>query len=1088
MENNIQWQNITIGKEFRMKIFEENSFLDNSIIEGLTTELSVFYVLEYFKRTHQSIIIVTSNLFDANKLFRSFETYSDRVFLFPMDDFLTSIALAVSPELKVKRLETLDKIKQAPSIVITNMMGYLKFLPQKSIQDDLKIELKVGMNISREKLVESFEKLGYHRDSMVTSTGEYAVRGFVLDIFLVQQEKPIRIEFFGSEIESIRYFDGETQRTIEGISTILCHPIDEIVTENASSLLDYLENATTMFVDYPQITASYQKLIEEATLYNQEQHSVDKHFWYLEDLVPSSTIYIHTFTNELHKKNVFHYTTSEIENFKGNFEKLKEKVMGYIFQNKTVLFVLSTKNQVNEIKDLFEGNVKILKNYEVQEKMINIYQGKLNKGFVWDNFVVISEYDIEEIKTEITYKNNLHIGKKIQALDALQTGDYVVHRNHGIGVYCGVVTLETQGIKKDYIQISYLGNDKVYIPVEKISTIYKYSDKDGMKPQINKLGSTNWARKKQSIQKKIRDISSELVKLYAKRNSVVGDAFKDYPEEDLFAQEFMYEPTRDQSRAIDDILNDLSSKVPMDRLLCGDVGFGKTEVAFRAMFKTILNNKQVLYLCPTTILSKQQYQSAMSRFKSYPLEIRLFNRFTSSKEANEIIEGLKNGKIDIVFGTHRLLNDAVVPKNLGLLVIDEEQRFGVTHKEKIKKLKSDVNVLTLSATPIPRTLKMSLSGLRDLSIIDTPPINRYPIQTYVVQDSDLLVRDAVYKELAREGQIFVLYNRVETIEEKMNYLQKLVPEARIRYAHGQMTKTELDDIMTSFIEHEFDILVSTTIIETGIDIPNANTLIIYDADRFGLSQLYQLRGRVGRSERIAYAYLLYNKTKMLNDVAVKRLQAIRNFTELGSGYKIAMRDLSIRGAGDLLGSEQAGFVDTVGISLYMKMIEEEMKRLRGEYVDEEDGNDSIINVDTHIEDSYVSDESVKIEIHKMINDIDSFAKLENVKENLIDRFGNITPTIEIYMYEEWFEKLAYQLHIQKVKQNPRIIEITIPEIISSQIKGDKLFLEAYSIHPKFQLKYVNKEIIISLPLLHLEKHFVYYVVPLFQKIYDDLEV
>lgn len=1071
-----------------MDFSEKFEFRNGVVIEGLTGELSSFYVLSCFQKSQKSVVAVTSNLFEANKLFRSLETYTDQVYLFPMDDFFTSVALAVSPELKLKRLETLEKIQLSPSIIVTNLMGYIKLLPQRNVHDSLKLDLQVGMEYSREKLIETFDALGYSRDSMVTSTGEYAVRGFVLDIFLIQQDHPIRIEFFGSQIESIRYFDEETQRTTESISFISCLPIDEIQTEESSSLLDYLEDTTTIFFDFNQIQVGYQKLLEESLLYNQEQNTLGKkHFWLLEELCPSSTLYLNTVIHS-QDSNVIHYHTSEIDNFQGNFEKLKDKVVGYILKKKTVLFVLSTLTQIKKIKELFDGDVVVLSNLDLHDGAINIYQGKINKGFVWDDLVVLSEYDIELVKTEIKYKNNLHIGKKISAIDALQTGDYVVHRTHGIGVYYGVVTLETHGIKKDYLQISYLGNDKVYVPVEKISTIYKYSDKDGMKPQINKLGSTNWARKKQSIQKKIRDISGELIKLYAKRKSVVGDAYQDYPEEVLFANEFMYEPTRDQERAIDDILKDLDSQVPMDRLLCGDVGFGKTEVAFRAMIKTVFNNKQVLYLCPTTILSKQQYESALSRFKNYPIEIRLFNRFTTSKEASEIIEGLKSGKIDIVIGTHRLLSDSIAPKRLGLLVIDEEQRFGVTHKEKIKKLKADINVLTLSATPIPRTLKMSLSGLRDLSIIDTPPVNRYPIQTYVVQESDLLVKDAIYKELSREGQVFVLYNRVETIEEKMYHIQKLVPEARIRFAHGRMTKVELDDIMSSFIAHDFDILVSTTIIETGIDIPNANTLIIYDADHFGLSQLYQLRGRVGRSERIAYAYLLFDKSKMLNDIAVKRLQAIRDFTELGSGYKIAMRDLSIRGAGDLLGSEQAGFVDTVGISLYMKMIEEEMKRLRGEFVEDEESGDSLINVETHIEDAYVSDESIKIEIHKMINEIDSYQKLTDVKTNLIDRFGCVTEKMEIYMYEEWFEKIAEKLHITQVKQDQKMIKIVLPEDVSSQIKGDKLFLEAFSIHPKFQLKYENKEIILILPTLNLEKHFIYYIVPLLQKISDDLEV
>ncbi len=1071
-----------------MEKFKEFRFDNGTINEGLTSELSLFYVLEYFKCHDSSVLLVTSNLYDANKLYQAMETYTDQVFLFPMDDFFTSVALAVSPELKLKRLETLEKV-QEKCIVITNLMGYLRMLPQKSVQDSLKITLKKDLEISREDLVSTLENLGYQRDSMVTSTGEYAVRGFVLDVFLIDENHPIRIEFFGDTIESIRYFDEETQRTVSEVSSITCRPVDEVKTEGYSSLLQYMGDATVVYFDYPQIEASYAHLVEESLAYQKEQElDSQKFFLSFDEIHPSYILYVNHVVNDLKSKNVCRFQTNEIDNFKGNFTKLKEVVQGFIYQKKTVVFALSTSNQISEIRDLFEQNVVLVKDGQFHENAINIVHFKINKGFIWDNLVVISEFDIEEIKQEVKYKNNLHIGKKIRDLNALQTGDYVVHRAHGIGIYCGVVTLNVQGLKKDYLQIAYLGNDKVYVPVEKISSIYKYSDKDGMKPQINKLNSPVWQRKKQAVQKKIRDISGELIKLYAKRNSVVGEAYQDFPEEDLFANDFAYDETRDQIRAIKDVFHDLDSVVPMDRLLCGDVGFGKTEVAFRGMFKAVCNNKQVLYLCPTTILSKQQYESALERFRNFAVEIRLFNRFTTKKEAAEILEGLKSGKIDIVFGTHRLLSKEVQPKRLGLLVIDEEQRFGVTHKEKIKELKNDVNVLTLSATPIPRTLKMSLSGLRDLSIIDTPPINRYPIQTYVVSDSDMLVKDAIYKELARNGQVFVLYNRVETIEEKVSHLQKLVPEARIRFAHGRMTKTELDDIMSSFIAYDFDILVSTTIIETGIDIPNANTLIIYDADRFGLSQLYQLRGRVGRSNKIAYAYLLYHKNKMLNDIAVKRLQAIRDFTELGSGYKIAMRDLSIRGAGDILGSEQAGFVDTVGISLYMKMIEDEMKRLKGEYVPEDEDKESLIRVETHIDDDYVSDESVKIEIHQLINEIDSYQKLEDVKSMLIDRFGTITENMGIYMYEEWFEKLANRLNIVKVVQNNRIIQFWLSEEISAKIKGDKLFLEAYSINPKFQIKFENKQISILLPILYQEKHFIYDVVALVQKICDDLEV
>ena len=588
------------------------------------------------------------------------------------------------------------------------------------------------------------------------------------------------------------------------------------------------------------------------------------------------------------------------------------------------------------------------------------------------------------------------------------------------------------------------------------------------------------------MQKKIHDISLELIKLYAARSKVTGPVFKDDPMDVMFDADFKYEPTIDQQKAFLDVKKDLENKVPMDRLLCGDVGFGKTEVAFRAMFMTAINGFQVAYLCPTTILSNQQYENALQRFKNFPVEIALLNRFTTKKEAERIIDGLKKGTIDIVFGTHRLLSDDVGYKNLGLLVVDEEQRFGVSHKEKIKKYKNDVNVLTLSATPIPRTLKMAMSGLRDLSIIDTAPVNRYPVQTYVIKEQDMVVKDAIYKELGRNGQIFVLYNRIDSIESKKDELEHLVPEARIVIAHGRMNKSQMEDVMQDFIDHKYDILLCTTIIETGIDISNANTLIIYDADRFGLSQLYQIRGRVGRSSKIAYAYLMYSKDKMLNEIAVKRLEAIKEFTELGSGYRIAMRDLSLRGAGDILGSDQAGFVDAVGLDLYMKMVDDEVKRLNGEEPIEDKSNNSLIDVDTHISDSYVSDESLKIEIHQKINEIDSFDKLIEIQKELEDRFGKINEQIKIYMYEEWFEKLALSLHIERVVQNNKIVELEIPANLTKKLKFDKLFMQIYNICPKIQFRSMLNNVYITLPIGNLPKHFVYYLVDILNLIKDEV--
>ena len=1068
-----------------MNIFNDFKYDNNIIIQGLTKELNTFYVQNLYNNTQKNILIVTSTLFEANQIFKNLKTYLDNVYLFPMDDFLTSVALAVSPEFKVKRLETLDKIKEKRSIVITNLTGYLRYLPDINIKDKLNLEITKSTKINREKLEEILDKYGYNKETLVTTTGEYAVRGYVIDIFLINEEHPIRIEFFGSNIDSIRYFNESTQLSIKQLDSINITPNKEVTTTKNSSIYDYLKEPITIFYNRSQIENSYKKMLEDIINYNKEIDSNEKFMFDFEEINPNYQIFINTFENE-NSKNALTFTSKEIENFNSNYDKLKDFVNSKIIKKKTVIFCLSKDSQIKIIKELFPDAI-LTKN--IINNSINIINKQINNGFEYKDYVVIGEFDIEKVhSTSIKYKNNYHIGKKIKDIDSLSLGDYVVHRQHGIGIYNGIITLNTSGIKKDYLQINYKDTDKVYIPVEKISSIYKYSDKDGTKPKINKLNSTSWAKTKQTLQKKIKDISEELIKLYSIRNSIKGEAYVPNELESQFDSEFEYELTRDQEKVINEIYRDLDSVVPMDRLLCGDVGFGKTEVAFRAIFRTVLNNKQVCYLCPTTILSKQQYESALNRFKNYPVEIALLNRFTTPKEVKRIKEGLKTGVIDIVFGTHRLLSDDIEYKKLGLLIVDEEQRFGVTHKEKIKKYKNDVNVLTLSATPIPRTLKMAMSGLRDLSVIDTPPVNRYPVQTYVLQENDVIIRDAIYKELSRNGQVFILYNKVETIENEVEKIKKLVPEARIKYAHGQMSKTELDDIMTEFTEYEFDILVCTTIIETGIDIQNANTLIIIDADYFGLAQLYQIRGRVGRSDKIAYAYLLYNKSKVLNETSVKRLQAIKEFTELGSGYRIAMRDLSIRGAGDIIGSEQAGFVDTVGISLYMKMVEEEIKRLNGEKVEEEDDKPALVNVETAIDDNYVKDEELKIEIHQKINEIDSYEKLLDTKKELEDRFGKVSSELEVYMYEEWFEKISEDLNITKVIQNERFVEIELPEEISSQTKGDKLFLESYNINANFKFRYFNKRIIISLPLKGLEKHFLYYFVPLLNIIKNDLQL
>ena len=603
------------------------------------------------------------------------------------------------------------------------------------------------------------------------------------------------------------------------------------------------------------------------------------------------------------------------------------------------------------------------------------------------------------------------------------------------------------------------------------------------------MSNDKWQKKKGKVRERLESIAGDLIRVSAIRESTDGFAFAPDDESQLmFDSEFIYTETDDQIKAINHIKSEMEKSKPMDMLLCGDVGYGKTEVAFRAMFKAVNSGKQVAYLCPTTILSNQQYESAKERFATFPVNIALINRFVDKSKQNKIIEDLKEGKIDILFGTHRLLSDDISFKDLGLLVIDEEQRFGVTHKEKIKNMKENVDVLTLSATPIPRTLQMSMTGIRSLSLIETPPKERYPVQTYVMEESNMVIKDAIYKELSRDGQVFILYNNVTLIQEKLAELRRLVPEATFDFAHGQMSKDELERKMNSFIHGEFDVLLCTTIIETGIDIPNVNTLVIIDADRFGLSQLYQIRGRIGRSNKIGYAYLMYSSSKFLNDIAVKRLDTIKEFTELGSGFKIAMRDLSIRGAGDILGREQSGFIDSIGIDLYLKMLNEAINKSKGVNTNNEDeeeakkNNKPLISVSTYIDDKYVDNNELKIAIHKKINEVNSYDSFCKVKDELEDRFGKMNDDLINYMYEEWFEKLAKSLNIDTVIDGKNSVDILLPKEISSKLSGDKLFMESYNISRMFRFTYKNECIHVILDKVNLDRHYLIFLIDILIKI------
>ncbi len=1057
------------------KILDSFCYDNNITISGLTKELNSFYINELSKK-YNNVVVVTNSLYDCNKYYQFLETLNDKTLIFPMDEFVSSVALVTSPELKSKRLETLKKITYNDSnLIVTNLMGFLKYLPNFSVSKRLSFNLKVNNIINRKNLIELLERFGYKKENIVTSTGEYAVRGYVIDFFAIDSNHPVRIELFDNEIESIRYFDENNQRKIQEINNIEVFPFEEIKTDNPSSLIDYLNNAIVVYIDYDQIINGYKKIQENIKELNEKKD----YMYSLLDIIPNKKIFINEISNNKYTDVFFNYKSSSSKKYNNNFVEFSNDINKEISKGKTVLLYFPKIQEIN-LMDSINSDYVISSENNIVKNKINVIKNNIDEGFIINDYCVYSDKDLDSLVSEKSnYYNPYKIGKKIKNFSDISIGDFVVHYYHGIGIYQGVISLSKNGLAKDYIQINYAGNDKVYIPVEKIDTIYKYNNKEGSTPRINKLGTTAWENTKISLQRKIKDISKELLELYSLRAKAYKKPFVDYEEENIFSAAFEYQETIDQKNAIEEIFNDLRSTKPMDRLLCGDVGFGKTEVSFRAIYKAILNGYQVAYLCPTTILSKQQYDSAVNRFKDFGVNVAIFNRFTTTKEKKIILKQLKNGLIDIIIGTHRLLSKEIIFKNLGLLVVDEEQRFGVTHKERIKKMKDNVNVLTLSATPIPRTLKMALSGIRDLSIIDTAPVNRYPVQTYVIQESEMLIKDAIYKELSRNGQTFILFNQVSSIEERARYIGRLIPEAKVGFAHGQMNKTELEMIMEDFVQRKYDILVCTTIIETGIDIPNANTLIVYDSELFGLSQLYQLRGRVGRSNKIAYAYLLYNKNKILNSIAIKRLEAIKEFTELGSGYRIAARDLAIRGAGDLLGGEQAGFVASVGLDLYMKMIDNEINGISEEH-EENDG--SLIDVETHIDNNYISDEEVIIEVHKLINEVDSYKKMQEVKNELEDRFGKISEKIEIYMYEEWFEKIAKELKITKVSQTEKEIIIELPEDISSTIQVDKLFLLAYSINPKFTFKYISKKIQIKLNIYNIDKHFIYYIVDLLQKI------
>ncbi|MEW9672682.1 transcription-repair coupling factor [Ammoniphilus sp. 3BR4] len=835
-----------------------------------------------------------------------------------------------------------------------------------------------------------------------------------------------------------------------------------LLTPQYQSLIDYMPRDTVMVLDEPsRILETIDQLEKEEAEWKtaliaegEFTNNIPIALNY-EDVIntkKSKIIHLSLFLRQIPKtapQNIVNFNCKAMQDFHGQMNVLKGELERWTKSHHQVVFLAADEDRAKRLERVFLD-------YEMETDLVLgpvetfsgrpiITVGNLQTGFELPihHVVVITESEVfsQKHRKARKTKTNISNAERIKNYNELKVGDYVVHVNHGIGKYLGIETLEINGIHKDYLHLRYAGNDKLYVPIEQIDQVQKYVADEDKEPKIYKLGGNDWKKVTSKVRASIQDIAADLIKLYAKREASQGYAFsKDTPEMREFEAMFPYEETTDQLRAIEEIKKDMERSRPMDRLLCGDVGYGKTEVAIRSAFKAVMDGKQVAVLVPTTILAQQHYETFKERFSGYPVNLSVISRFRSRKEQNEAMKMLKDGRLDIIIGTHRLLSKDVVFKDLGLLIVDEEQRFGVTHKEKLKRLKANVDVLTLTATPIPRTLHMSMLGVRDLSVIETPPENRFPVQTYVMEYSAALVREAIERELGRGGQVYFLYNQVQGIEQMAEQISFLVPDSKVAVAHGQMKETELEQVMLDFLEGHTDVLVSTTIIETGVDIPNVNTLIVYNADRMGLSQLYQLRGRVGRSNRMAYAYFTYQRDKVLTEVAEKRLQAIKEFTELGSGFKIAMRDLAIRGAGNLLGAEQHGFIGSVGFDLYSQMLKEAIDELKGGPKEEETIHPEIdIQLDAFIPSDYIHDSKQKIEMYKKFAAVTEMEDVKDLEEELTDRFGDLPLPVENLLRVARLRVFSFQHRITSIVQKGTNIVINLHEDQNLQIDGTKLF-------------------------------------------------
>ena len=1005
----------------------------------------------------------------AREIYEDYRFYDRKVYSYPAKDLLFFQADIHGNLLIRQRMKVIKALLEEKELtVVTSIDGCMDFLESlEKIKEQL-IHYESDSTVDTEQLKNQLVALGYERVGQVEMPGQFSVRGGIVDIYCLTEENPWRIELWGDEIDSIRSFDPESQRSLENLEELTIYPaVEHIGDKDMVSFLDYFpEERTIIFLDEPNRLTEKGGAVEEE--YRQSRmHREEKGS---RNLPENWLCSFEQLQKELNKRNCisvcalepkqagwkvrekFYLEVKSISAYNNSFELLVKDLHQYKKQGYRIALLSGSRTRAERLaKDLQEEGLAAFYGQDYDREIcpgeIMVVYGHAKKGFEYPliKFAVMTESDIFGQEQKKKKKKKNYSGSRIQDFAELSIGDFVVHEKHGLGIYRGIEKVEVDRIVKDYIKIEYRGGSNLYIPATQLDCLQKYSGADASKaPKLNKLGTQEWNKTKSKVRGAVKNIAKELVELYAVRQEKEGYVCgPDTVWQREFEEMFPYEETEDQLSAIEDAKRDMESTRIMDRHICGDVGYGKTEVALRAAFKEVQESRQVAYLAPTTILAQQIYNTFVQRMKEFPVRVELLCRFRTPAQQKKAIEDLKKGQVDVIIGTHRILSKDVQFKNLGLLIVDEEQRFGVTHKEKIKQLKKDVDVLTLTATPIPRTLHMSLIGIRDMSVLEEPPMDRMPIQTYVMEYDEKTIREAINRELRRGGQVYYVYNRVTDIADVALRIAKLVPDARVDFAHGQMSERELENVMYSFVNGDIDVLVSTTIIETGLDISNVNTMIIHDSDRYGLSQLYQLRGRIGRSNRTAYAFLMYRKNVMLKETAEKRLAAIREYTDLGSGFKIAMRDLELRGAGNLLGAQQHGHMNAVGYDLYCKMLNEAVKEAKGIHTMEDFETSVDLNVDAYIPDSYISNEFQKLDIYKRIAGIETQQDYDDMLEELLDRFGEPGKAVLNLLAIAKLKAIAHQGYVTEIKQTGKTVRFTLYEKARLNTEGFPALMQKY---------------------------------------------